>query len=295
MSATLSTLALLFALAPAEVPGPASKGAGIDPVLPEALRDVVAEASKAELDPKRGTNNAVEILKAKKAEVPKGSPLALALDLRIAATTLRGRFLTSTEFEVPRRTEQALSTYSRLDATEPGLSTWLERTLDQFPAVKKGLGGKGPRVLKLAVLTRGASLDRQAVVGAFSAVLAKAGVKLEVVPAKEASLVITVGAEDARRDVDQARAVKVTFGAESIVAGKVAWRHGLFRVEAADDPTTALKAGLDWVARIGARDLMFRWLGENGLPNLLDPSPQRPGADHDHGHGHGPMRGPKAK
>lgn len=287
IAATLTATLIVLSSAVAELPpggGPAKTVSSmVDPLLPAELRDTVAEASKAELDPKRGPNNAVEILRSKKSEVGAKPALATALDLRIAATKLRERFLGATEFPPAKRAEQALSTFTRLDPAEPGAEVWLQRALDASPEVKRKLGKRSTWKLRTAVLTRSAALDRGVAERTFAAALEKVGVRLELVPAKEAEVVLVLGAEDAAREVGKDHAVKVTLGIELIQDKKVAWKNGIFRIEAADDPEVALKSALEWLARVGGRDLYYRWLGAKGLSGLADPLPHRPGDGHDHG------------
>jgi hypothetical protein len=181
--------------------------------------------------------------------------------------------MSSTEFPEKERVVQALSTYSRLDLFEPGLATWLDRALDENPDAKKALGKRGTWTLRAALLVRGSGLDKELVKATFASAFKKAGVRLETVNPKEAPMVITVGAEDAPREGDRA-AVKVTIGLQSIDHGKIVWEQSLFRTEAADRFDIALKSALSWVARIGGRDLFFRWLGENAFALLKDPMPR---------------------
>lgn len=279
MSVILGVLLAQLAGAPPTAP--------IDPYLPPSLRATVADASAAELDPKRGANNALGILERAKDGAAPGAE-AQALDLRIAATSLRSRFLTAEQFPRSRRYEQALSTFARLDLAEPGLAAWLDRTLAESPATAKKLGKRAGWTVEVGLLTRSASLDRKRVEKAFTDAFAAAGVKLRFVPAKDARLVITAGAEDVPRPSEGDSAVKLTIGLESVKDGAVVWRGGFFRVTAAKDPRLALEGALEWSARIGGRDLFFRWLGEHGMETMLELGPRRPGpvADHDHNHGH---------
>jgi hypothetical protein len=256
-----------------------------DPYLPEGARAAVERASAAELDPKRGVSNAVETLKSERAKMQNQTREAAALELRVAGTVLRGKFMTSREFEEPARYQQALSTFSRLDLAEPGLRTWIDRTIALHPEAKKQLAKKSDWKVRAAILTRGSGLDREAIARAFAAALAKVGATLEVVPAKGAPMVLTLAAEDAPRAENGDIAVRLSFGAESIQDGKVVWRSELYRIEAAKDPKVALAASLDWMSRIGGRDLFFRWLGERGLSLLAETKPG-PG-----GHDHGPHGG----
>ncbi len=112
---------------------------GFDPVLPEIIRPAVERASKAELDPKRGAGNAVEILKAERKKFQGAQDIQLAIDVRVAATMLRSRFATNEKVTEPERLQQALSTFSKLDMSEPGLKEWTERAIALLPEVKAEL------------------------------------------------------------------------------------------------------------------------------------------------------------
>jgi hypothetical protein len=254
---------LFFAVAKGAVP--------IDPFLPDALRPAVEEAVSAELDAKRGPENALEILKAKKNTVSGDEALSLSLDLRIAAVSLRSRFLQATQFSEDARYVQALSTFSRLDLGEPGLSRWLDLALDRNPEAKRKLGKK-PWIMKAAILARGSGWDKKLADGVLASALGKAGVHLDVVPPKEAPVVVVFGVEDAPHQENRA-SVKVTIALQRIERGKVVWEQSLFRTEAAERFADALASALTWAARIGGRDLFFRWLGENAFPALMDSTP----------------------
>src|SRR5688500_12538865 len=102
--------------------------AQLDPTLPDDVRPIVEQAVKAELDPKRGSGNAVEILKAEKTKFNDPAK-GLSIDLRMAAIDLRRRFLTDERFPVPIRWEQALSTFARLELSEPGVKEWIDEAL----------------------------------------------------------------------------------------------------------------------------------------------------------------------
>jgi hypothetical protein len=250
-----------------------SKAEEIDPFLPEPLRPTLEKAIDAELDPKRGVGNAVEILKVKKSELAGRRTDEVALELRSAAIKVRERFMTADEFTAEMRPVQALSTFSRLDLHDPGLGQWLDRALDKNPAAKKKLGKRGTWTIKVAILVRGSGLDKKLVHDAFASAFQKVGVRLETVAPREAPMVITVGAEDAPQEGSDGAGVKVTFAAQSLDHEKVSWEQSLYRIERAKSFEVALRSGLEWIARIGGRDLFFRWLGESAFPLLLDPSP----------------------
>jgi hypothetical protein len=245
----------------------------VDPFLRPELVEAVERASQAELDPKRGTGNAIEILNARKKELGSDQALTMGVDLRIAGTVLRSKFLHSNEFPEPERAVQALSTFSRLDIDDPNINYWVDRTLDKNPEAKKKLGKRGTWVIRGAILTRGSGFDRAQVAQAFQQSLKKVGVQFESVAAKEAAKVLTVSAEDAPHEGGNV-AVKMALSLQSIEKGKIVWEQSLFRVEAAKDPGVALRSCLVWLSRIGGRDLFFRWLGENGLTALKDSTPK---------------------
>lgn len=280
MTTALLACAVL-ALAPGQ-PSPARTPgmAPIDPYLPQSLTKIVTDASEAELDPKRGPDNAVSILASERDRHPEGSREARALDLRIAAVKVRKRCLTSEEFAKPARLEQALSTYARLDLAEPGLRPHLDRALAVRPEAQKALGARARWKLPVAILTRGSALELEAVRKAFASALERVGTKLEVVPAREASLVITLGVDDVPTGESDRATVKLTFSVEAIRDGHVVFKNSLFRIEAAHDARLALASALDWASRIGGRDLFFRFLGERGFPLLLEPR-GRPAASHE--------------
>jgi len=177
-------------------------------------------------------------------------------------------------------------------AGEPITSPSLVPLLERLSRARKGL----PTVVH--VLTNGLALTERRFIEltelgvsswSFSVDGMSASTHDVIRAARDAAIVLKVGAEEMAREAEGDRAVKVTLDIESIRDAKVAWRGGLFRIEAAKDPAVALKSGLEWIARIGGRDILFRWLGENAMPLLLDPTPRSgPGADpHAHGGEHG--------
>lgn len=258
----------------------------IDPTLPKELRPIVEQAIEAELDPKRGTGNAVEVLRQERKKW-KDQRHQLSLDLRNAAIVLRRRFITIGEYPVPIRYEQALSTFSRLELTEPGIGEWIERALEHHDYAKKRIGRKKQRVIEASVLTRG-GLDRGRIQKVFQETVAKTGFLLKMVPAKKATMIIKVSAEDAPPQKNL-RMVRVQLGLESIRDGKVVWRHGLWRTEGGKDAGEAIQKALEWLAKVGGRDMFFRWLGETAFHSFLQsgPHPYTP----KQGHTNGPMQG----
>lgn len=303
------------AAAGAGATGPAGARGQIDPYLFPEIRDSVERAAKAESDPSRGTGNALEILRGRRAEIAADARLAQALDLRIAGTVIRAHFLSNAKVPLNLRWEQALSTFSRLDLTEPGLATWIQEAAKQSPTASQGpLAGPLPRPLKskpfrrpelkAVIMARGAHLDRTALERQLEAAFVSSGINIAFVPAAKAEFVLKISAEDAvpdarssgakeraeqrgnattrERDVDAPnnnaaaasdaaaqRYVRVTLDIERIEDGRLRWRHSIFRTSAAPRLDVALDASVDWVLRIGGRDILFRWLGETAFPGLL--------------------------
>lgn len=251
--------------------------AQLDPTLPDDVRPVVEQAIKAELDPKRGSGNAVEVLKAEKGKQTDPAK-QLSIDLRMAAIALRRRFLTDERFPVPVRWEQALSTFARLDLSEPGVKEWIDEALKHHDYAKKRIGTKKQRVIKAAILTRG-GLDKEKVAKPLVELVKRAGFELAIVPAKEASMVITASAEDAPPQ-QNLRMVRVQLGLESIRDGKVIWRQGVYRTEGGIDAEEAIGRALAWLAKVGGRDLFFRWLGETAFHTFVEGGPQQGMAPH---------------
>jgi hypothetical protein len=241
--------------------------AQLDPTLPEDVRPVIEQAVKAELDPKRGSGNAVEILKA---ETPKFADPAKqrSIELRKAAIELRRTFLSGERFPVPIRWEQALSTFAHLELSDPGLEEWIDETLKHHEYAKKRIGTKKQRVIKVAILTSG-GLDKDRVAKPLIELVKKVGFQLAVVPAKEAGMVITASAKDAPPEKNL-RMVRVQLGIESIRDGKVIWRKGVYRTEGGIDADEAIGRALTWLAKVGGRDLFFRWIGETAFHTFVE-------------------------
>jgi len=261
----------------------------IDPYLPASLFPTVTAAAQAELDARRGSGNAIATLKAERAKRQLPDEL-MALDLRVAGVVLRQRFLTDKKFPEPLRWEQAISTFSRLDLAEPELKTWLDRAIANHPFAKKELAKKNKRVLKAALLLRGEGFDKKKAEAAFRKPIAALGFDLQFVPAKEASLILKLAAEDAVSEVPDQRAVRVLLGLESLQDGKVVWHQSLFRTTKAKESSVALEAALEWMTRVGGRDLFFRWLGEHAFPSLVAGLGPPSGDDQEHGRPQGSFR-----
>lgn len=277
----MSAAALLATLVVAQAPTTFERSA-IDPFLPEALRDVVARADAAERDPKRGPGNALGIYDEAKRGFANDDRLLLALRLREAGVVLRKHFLESTQFPLVLRYEQVVSTYARLDITDPGLKAWLDRALDNHPEGRARIA-KTKRTIPIAVLTRGTQLDKAAIQRRFVEAFAPLGLTVKIVSPKAARFVIKVGAENPRQPVPGKRAVRVLLGVEGILKGETTWTHTLFRTEAAPATEAALDAALEWLVRIGGRDILFRWLAETAFPSLLADKKRRGGHE---GHRH---------
>jgi hypothetical protein len=266
----------------------AAKPQTIDPLITPEIRPALMEAALAERDPRRGTGNAMNVLKAAKSKLP--TPVAqLPIDLRMAALVVRQRALSDTKFTEPVRWETAISTFSRLELTEPLLDVWLEDAIAHHPDAKKKIGKKSDRVIKAALLLRGDGLEKKATQDTFAAPIVALGYKIEWVSAKEASYIVKLAAEDTRSTTAGKRAVRVIMGLESIHEGKLEWSEELFRTEEAPDPAIAQASAMDWIARVGGRDLFFRWLGENVYPAILTglgPGATPPAGQGHDGHGH---------
>lgn len=257
-------------------PRPRPQAAQLDPFLWEEVRSLVEQAWAAEQDPKRGPGNAETLLKNARVEFASDRHRT-ALDLRRAATSLRQVFRTAQQFSEVQREAQALSTYSRLDLAEPGLATDLQRALlarqraiadEDSPIVVPELG------IRAAVLSRNASLDAPRFARRLRARLKKVGVRLKTVAPAEADFILKIGAKNVETRGDT-RQVTVRIDLEQVDRGRTAWRHALFRTTAAPTAQEALDVGLEWLARIGGRDLLFRYLADGPLPELMPLSPRR--------------------
>lgn len=281
---TATVLALGLALTGQNLPPELRKRDAVkfDPVLPDAMRPAVVEASKAELDAKRGVGNAVQILKAERRKFAGDRLMEMALDLRIAASVLRARFSNNNKVETQVALQQALSTYSKLDLTEPGLNEWLNRTIAATAEVDPVLADRRP--LKIALLVRGAGLDKRDIETRLNKALDNAGFSMTRTPVKQADFVLKLASDQVREEDGTKPVVRVTLGIEQLEAGRVEWRQGFFRTSEAPKLDTAIAANLDWLVRIGGRDMLFRWFTEKGLSGAVV---TQPGGDHA-GHGHGP-------
>lgn len=272
-----------------------TKRNSLDSSLPEVLRPVVTKAAKAELDKKRGTGNALQILRAVR-ETYKNNPATLtSLELRIAATVLRARFLQNKKAEPQVRAQQALSTFSRLDLTEPGLPGWLNRTLEQFPdARKKATGRKNP--IKVAVLGRGTGIDRNKIFKQLRDMFKPLGIQLKKTSVKKARYLISLGSDEVRAAEANGTVVRVILKINAKDKTPQPWRQSYYRTSKAKKLEDALTENITWLLKIGGRDLLFDWLRANGLSDTffsLDRSGKKKKHDHSghRGHDHSKHRG----
>lgn len=251
----------------------------IDPFLPDAVRGAVSRAVEAELDSKRGPGNARQILEAELAKYRGDRLIEMALNLRKAATVLRSKFRNNDLVKDGERYQQALSTYSKLDITDPGLRDWLDLTLKHNPDAAKQLKG---RSVKVAVLTQGEGLDKKKFVEQLAAHFSRTGFKLVHSPVKTADYVVKVATLSSRKPGEKA-VVRGTLEAES--QSDKLWRRSLYRTEQAENPEVAFQATLEWLARMGAREVFFRFL-RDALP-YTDMTFPAGGGPQAHGDAHG--------
>lgn len=256
----------------------------IEPTLPEAMRPVVTRAADAELDPKRGTGNAVQILRDEKRKYDGRPLLVMALDLRIAAAVIRAQFINNGKVGEGERYQQAVSTFSKLELSEPGLATWVDRMLGKNPAAKgKVMGKPGAAPIKIGMLVRGGGLDRGEVFQQIKRRFGDAGFDVKKAAVANADFVFKLAADEVREG-DQGTVVRVTLDVEHVEDGKTAWRKDFYRTSRAPSVRVAIDANVDWLIRVGGRDVLFRTLTEAGLESAI----MRPmgGAHGEHG-GHG--------
>lgn len=239
----------------------------VDALLPDHLRPAIEAAAEAELDPKRGPGNAKEILERVQREVARSPRDQMSVQLRLAALELRRTFLAESKLERSGRHEQALSTYSRLDLTEPGFAEWLDRTLDHHPEVQASLEASND--LKISVLSRG-PVGREELQEALRAAFAAAdlGVDLELVTPRRAEYLLKVTTENMTRD-GRAPAVGVTVVIQSAQREDPWSKHRIRRAFTAESPEEAARVGARWVARVGGRDLVARFLADRGLTMMV--------------------------
>ena len=253
-------VALLFALTPPP----------IDPALPVEIRRDIEEVAAAELDPKRGPDTALARLGELQAIHRADERLYAALRLRGAGVFLRKRFLGATQFPVSVRHQQALSTFSRLDLTEPGLAQWVERALaanqDTDPAPKEPTL---ERRIPVAMLIRGSVLKRPMAETVLNTPFTAVGFPLDFVSTRDAAFVLKLAVVNAPAPSPALRAVRVSLDIEGRAGSRrLTWERSFFRTEAAAELEPAIEAALEWLARIGGRDLFFHWLSTTALPFL---------------------------
>lgn len=245
----------------------------IDPTLPDVLRPTVVAAIETELDPKRGPDNALAMLKAAE-DAHKGQPeLQLSLRLRAAAVFLRQQFLLNPRESMAERYQRAMTTFAQLDLTEPGFSAWLARTLKEAPRAEAMMAKA--KQLDVALLIRGSVITRKAAKAAIESAFADTSFKLNWVPAKKAHFLLKVAMNPGQAP----GRLRVELAIEDIHDGKTVWQDRSYREAEAQKPETAALEGLRWVVRIGGRNMLFRWIGHQGLPGLVA---KRGGHEHHH-------------
>ena len=202
---------------------------------------------------------------------------------------LRARFSQDPKQPPTTRVARALSTYSRLDLTEPGLGEWIKRAVAaSAPATQARFAAKDGRRLRLAVTAQGAGVDAEAFSRELTRVYGTLGVQVVKTAAKDADYVAKLAALDVR-DEGGRTAVRVTMDLAAARGEEPRWRTTLFRTSLAANPKDALAASVDWLVRIGGRDLLFAWLDAQGLEGVKMQAPAGDGhGHHDHdGHDHG--------
>jgi len=284
----MGLLALAAILIAENVPPELEMKGGVDQTLPLELRPAVERASEAELDPKRGMGNALQILRAARQELGSDPRLALALDIRIAATVIRARFLTNPKVDEAARAQHALSTFSKLDLSEPGLARWIARALEADPAAKKQLAAK--RKIGVAILTRGAGLDKDRILAALKKHYRGLGFEVVSAKAQDAAYVLKVAADEVV-EPGKPTLVRVVLGLERIEDAKVVWRDAFYRT-AEGELAKAIDSNLDWLIRIGGREMLFEWIARWGLPQAVM---AKMGGHEEHGHGEEPKEAPRVR
>lgn len=250
----------------------------IDPALPETIRKIVEAASKAELDPKRGLGNALQILRAERKNWRDEPRTLMALELRLAATLLRSRFVNNKRQNEPTRYQQALSTYSKLELSDPGLDAWLERTLDKNRDVKKKLTNKrGKKIIPVAVLSRGTGLKNAPIFNQLKKRFRVIGFDLKKTKVKTARYLFKFGSDEVRDKAGKPM-VRVALNVESRIKGRIVWKQSFFRTSEATLLADAIDDNLDWLVRIGGRDVLFNWLRFHGLEEVF----MKIGGAHEH-------------
>lgn len=253
----------------------------VDPALPPELRPAVERAIQAELDPKRGAGNAMEILQAEEARFAGDPDKAISCRLRYAGVVLRSKFVNNLSAPEDVRYLQALSTYSKMDVTDPGLAEWIDRTIKHVPAAKPLLDKKKRR-FSVAVSAQGSGLEPAALFEDLAKAVSNAGFTVTKAPFKEANYSLKIAALEVRTENERS-IVRVTAQIEALEKGKPIWRTALFRTMEAREPKAAQAAAVEWLIRIGGRDLLFDFLERNGLKGARMPKPGGDHHDHDHG------------
>ncbi|MEM1022864.1 MAG: hypothetical protein AAGD10_20640 [Myxococcota bacterium] len=251
----------------------------IDPTLPERLRPVVERAIEAELDPRRGPNNGAAILQEAMAEAPPKDQLSLRL--RLAGIELRRLFLSRSEVPGPVHYQQALTTFSRLDLTEPGLGPWRARVMEANPEVLERWEAAQP--LKLAVLSSGLAGRRDLIAARLVSALEQTGAKVTFVEPAQADYRLSYSASNAPRG-DLAG---VTGRLEIVGRGEHPWKRTIGQTSVGGTPEIARDGAIEWLTRVGGRDMLFHWMGALGMDVLTEgPMSFGLGGNGHDGHGH---------
>jgi len=246
----------------------------IDPTLPERLRPVVERAIEAELDPKRGPNNASAILNAAMEEASPSDRLSLRL--RLAGVELRRLFLAKEGVPKALRHQQALTTFTRLDLTEPGLKAWRGKVLEASPDAKAAWEAAQP--LKLAVLSGGLAGRREAIAARLLSALESTGASVAFVEPEAADYRLSFSAKNALRD----DVAGVTGRLEIVGRGEDPWRRTISQTSIGGTPEIARDGAIEWLTRVGGRDMFFHWMASMNMPVLTE-GPMSLGAPSPHG------------
>ncbi|MFO0726847.1 MAG: hypothetical protein U1E65_23885 [Myxococcota bacterium] len=257
---------------------------GYDPALPGIVRPVIEKAVEAELDKTRGPGNAVEILRTERGR-HQNQQEQLAIDLRLAAIVLRQKFLLEPKLPEPVRYAEALSTYSRLDLSDPGLKAWLDRAIQHgSPEAKAALLDPKKRAFPIAFEGRG-GLDTKDLTARYTALLKGAGLSVATPTEKNPGYLARLAALEVRDEAGTAT-VRVTM---EITQPKGTYRKTVYRATSAPSAKAALDAASEWLLRIGGRDVLFHWFEEQGLKGAVLTGPESAHAHEDGpggGHGH---------
>lgn len=273
-------LAVAMAVVGQGIPAELKRNSGrpIDPALHPEIKIAAERASEAELDPKRGPGNAMEILKAWRAEQP-NDDLKLSLDLRVAATVLRSRFYVDKRLPEDERVARALSTYSKLDLIEPGFRVWLDRAIAAAkPELKAKLMTKEVRRIKFHLAMQGSGIDPAPLLATLTKQVKELGFELVKSSPTEADIVGKLSTLEVRDEGGKAL-VRTSLDLTRITGPEPRWKKALFRTVEAPDAKVALLSASDWLLRMGGKEMLFGWLESQGMTNVIM---SMPGHDHDH-------------